>query len=319
MDSAPARAFAPAVPRALARHGFAPAATDAARLLADAASSAVSERLAAEEASPEDHAPDHVYFADPQSGSPDFGAAPSVLAEAWSSLAEAYRADDPATIGRSVAAIAVAAADLADPFRTSGPARAGFPGARARFCDLLDETEATAWIEGAPALSPAPLATRDEVEAAGRRLAGERAAQRDAIEACAEGGREAEFAALRRSRLEAASSLVRALVAGARAAAPTRASSGGESRGGPFLVLPNPAPARAAIVFRAPAAGTARVLVVDPSGRRVAEFTSPIAAPGAVTIALDPWLPTGLAPGAYFARVTAPGAEGVARFVRIAR
>jgi hypothetical protein len=87
---------------------------------------------------------------------------------------------------------------------------------------------------------------------------------------------------------------------------------------GTVLVLPNPARAHARLAFRATAAGTAHVRVLSADGRRVAEFDEMVPA-GAVAIALDARLPRGLAPGAYLAQVTAPGASGVARFVRIAR
>jgi hypothetical protein len=313
LPASPARAFAPEVPRELARAALA---EDAARLLGDASASEVERRLAGEEADPEAFAAAHAWFA-PAPGDASttaYGAAPAALAAAYDALVQGFADGDPAAITAATAALAIAASDLADPFRTAGPGRAGPAGARARFADSPE----TGPFDAAPGSPVVPLASADAARAAAASLAARSAALRDSVEALAGTGREAELALLRRARIEDALGLARDAVAGARAAAGQRAleAAGSGSRTG-ISVLPNPARAHALLAFRADAAGTATVRVTSVDGRRVAEFSEPVQA-GAVALGLAARLPRGLASGSYLVSVTAPGVDGVARFVRLA-
>jgi hypothetical protein len=200
--------------------------------------------------------------------------------------------------------------DRADPFRTTGPGRSGPAGAWARFTDRIDPSDAGT---PGPAMRVLPVS---DAWGAGASLAARSAAVRPSVEATAQLGDDTEFRSLRQARIDDALLVTRSLLAGARQAAPAGLEPEAASRS-EASVLPNPARAHALLTFRARAAGTARVEIMSVSGRRIAEFDQPVEA-GAVAIALDSRLPATLAPGAYFARVTAPGVQAVARFNRIA-
>jgi hypothetical protein len=263
-------------------------------------------RLLAEEKAPETWAASHVCFSPAAPAS-----SLTALAKAYDALAQGFASGDAVAILEGASGLAIASSDLADPFRTADAARSGPPGTWARFADFFDSAQPIT-----PGTSPAVLPALD-VRVAGAALASRSAAARDSVEAFALAGRDAEMMALRRARIDDAFFLARSLVAGARQAA-GRATPGapGETQGA-LSVFPNPSRAHALVAFRATSAGTARVRVMSVDGRRVAEFDQPVEA-GAVALALDAKLPRGLAPGAYFARITAPGVSAVARFTRLA-
>ncbi len=234
------------------------------------------------------------------------GWAPRALEDADARLQQAFLAGDAAAAADAMGAVAVACADLADPYLTTAP-DPELSGARATFCDLVSQPDLAGFVAS-------DAVEVNDVITVGVALATESAATRGAVEQAFAAGDLAGLAALRQARLGAALALGRAVVASAwaRSAAVRLAPPAV----GAVAVWPSPARARADVLFTVSRAGAVNVEVFDAGGRRVIARSSWLAA-GPHRMTLDGAL-AGLPAGMYLARVTSAGFAGVARIVHVA-
>ena len=274
------------------------------------ASAEVERRLDFEETDPEASVPRHRWepgnplpAADPDAVAAGrlrvSGTAPLELERASQSLTAAFRTRQAANIVESLAALAIAASDLADPFQMTAPNLEETPGARAEFGDLVR-------AEDLAGLSISPRTWPPDAGDAGLELAGESVSSRGMVEDRFRAGDEASFAELRRERLNAALSLAGELVRRAwleagsprlDGAAPDRASLG---------VWPNPVRGPLAITFTLERAETGRLELFDLAGRRVWRGVPFALREGPQRLAIESGALKSLPAGLYLARLTTP-------------
>ena len=283
------------------------------------AAAAVEARLAREADDPEGFAPLHRTVADAVTTAagataPEAlavtGLAPVQLAAAATALREAFAAHDPARAAGAMAWLAVAAADLADPFQTTSPDRDEVAGARARFSDLLSEADLTGLEVVAAVAVGDPAATALS-------FASESASRRAAVELAVSGGDGAALIALRRERLQAALAVSRALALQAwrQAGAPALVAP---PAAGALRAWPNPVRDQATLSFELPARGEVTFELFDLQGRRVWSRGLGVLEAGPRSAALAAGELRAVAPGLYLARVTAAGYSAVGRFTTVA-
>ena len=315
----PARAFAPEAAAAIASR-LPSALPPAARwnpAWGDAAAAAVMEVLHAEDADPEATAVWRRFRAgsplDPAAageGGIVVGLLPQRLANAATELRDAFGDGDDARITTALARVAIASTDLADPFQVTGCDLDEVAGARARFSDLLAGEDALVVGENGARVP-------EEALAAGVGLALGSAQERVVIEAAIRRGDVATVRLLRRARLEAALTVARAVTARAwqGAQAPVVPLEGDVL--GRIHVSPNPARGMAAMRFALPRAGTARIQLLDASGRSVWQRPLGLRPAGAQGTVIGPGTLDLLPPGLYFVRVEASDYFATGRLVRV--
>ena len=283
-----------------------------------AAAAAVESRLAAEAANPEAYAPLHRVVLDAAAGAPADAAAAAVtglaareLSDAAAGLRAAFAARDAGLAVDALSRLAVAAADLADPFQVTAPDAGAdeVPGARAGFADLIPAAD----LEGLDA----PAGAAGDPAATALALAAASAALRPEVEGAAAAGDDAALGALRRGRLAAALATARALAlqAWTEAGAPALAAPPAPRTA---RVRPSPVRGAAALLFELPARAALRLDVYDLQGRRVATRDLGVVEAGPRSVPLAPSDMRALAPGVYLARVTATGWQATGRLTRVA-
>lgn len=236
------------------------------------------------------------------------GSAPWRLEHAAAALERAFRAGDREAVHAATASLAIAAADLADPFLASADSGPGVPGAHAGFSERVTASDLER-LE--PAAFDAPGAPLDAALA----LAARAASRRAAIE-LASGGDPAALAEVRRECLGEALAVASTLAIRAWRAA------GAPALASPDLVLrswPSPSSRGLTLAVVAPRAGAARAELLDVAGRRVWSRDLGWRPAGRVEVALEPAELETLPPGVYVARFTMGGATAITRWVRAAR
>ena len=270
-----------------------------------AVAAAIAANAAAAAADPELTAAAHRFDAGAATGA-GAGDARDAFVAAVAGLRAARLAPDADGCVAPVAALALAACDLADPFLVTAPDADEVAGARAAFEDTWD---------GA-ALAAAPTAAAAAGDAAVA-LATASAAVRADIEAAAAAGDDAAIARLRAGRLGDALGTAQAAADAAWSTLAVPAPELLAPRG--MSLWPNPAAGAVRVGFALPAAGAARLTVVDAAGRRVLDRALGARAAGAQSVVLEAAAVRSLAVGAYFVRITTPATTLQGRLVRVQR
>jgi hypothetical protein len=241
--------------------------------------------------------------------------APHVFARVAESLRAAFASGDSASWSGSIASLALAACDLADPFQMTSPGLDEVPGARAWFCD--GATDATLEWLATPDANQTPgteIAIPYRALDAALALARASAGLRDSVERITRSADAGALEALQRERLSAAASAARAATSAAwRAATSTRSAPG------TLRLWPNPVRDVATLSFVLPASGSVRLELFDVAGRRVASSDLGTFPAGPHTASFDRGHAGQLAPGVYLARLLLPGRTATGRIVLSAR
>ena len=283
------------------------------------ASAEVERRLDFEETDPEASVPQHRWEPGNPLPAPDLdalaagrlrvsGTAPLELERASRDLAQAFHTRQAANIVESLAALAIAASDLADPFQMTAPDGEETPGARAGFGDLVR-------IEELADLSIVPRSWPEGARDAGLELAQESVDSRVLVEDMFRDGDTESFAELRRERLGAALSLAGELARRAWLEAGSPPLGDAAPARGSLRAWPNPARGAITVTFTLSHPETGRLELFDLAGRRVWTGAPAALQQGPQRLTIGAEATRSLPAGVYLARLTTPSLTARGRLV----
>ena len=314
----PSHAFAPPAAKAISRQvpSVLPPAARWAASWNTAADSEIDRIFEAEIQDPERSQAAHRYTpgtaidVDPEAEGRVLGFAPRQLADAMKHLENAFRSRRAAEITAALAALSIAASDLADPYLAGDSVDEETPGAHASFSDDLDGVHLDA-LE-----VPAPSAALNAQ--AGAELAVASVSRRSAIDAAFRAGDLARVAELRRERLAAAAGLARTLTLEAWRAAGSPDLTGSESAPHVLDAWPSPARGSVTLAFTLPATGESHIELYDVAGRRLLSRSTGSRSTGPQRATIDAHTMNTLPVGVYLARIVTGNHIATGRIVRIA-